>query len=228
MEVDRHADRALYLQLADVLREDISSGRLKPGERLPSESALISRHQVSRGTAREAIGTLRSEGLVVVEHGRGAFVRSNELDPLLRRVDSGQMFKAARLQFEDQVAEAGRAASIRQISISLGGPGPPELDRPPFMEAEPLVDAWLGFADGRPVVMTRTWRLEAEPPEGDGVQERFTARMPTRDERRLLQLNDGAPVIGLVRVLRAGESIVELSSALLAAGRQSLVFDFSP
>lgn len=227
MEVDRHADRALYLQLADVLRENISSGQLKPGERLPSESELIERHGVSRGTAREAIGTLRGEGLVVVEHGRGAFVRAKEIAPLVRRVASGQPFKATRLQFEEQTAETGQAVSIREITAGTDAPRTRELSQPPFVDGEPVHEAWLGFADGRPITLTHTWHGGDGLRAGDRIEERISARMPTREERRLLQLDDGSPVLELTRALWKGDTAVELSLSLCAAERQSLAFHVS-
>lgn len=226
MEVDRHADRALYLQLADVIRDDISTGRLQPGQRLPSESALIERHGVSRGTAREAIGTLRGEGLVVVEHGRGAFVRSSEMETLTRRVSPSGAFKCARTLFEEQADGAEQAVSIRDIPSMADSSQPPSMDSLALSSIKPAPEAWLGFADGRPITLTRTWRPRTGRSEGDRVEERISARMPTRSERRLLQLDDGSPVLELVRHLRAGEQTVEIALSLVAAERQTLLYYF--
>lgn len=224
MEVDRHTDRALYLQLADVLREAISSGQLQPGQRLPSESALIESHSVSRGTARQAISTLKREGLIVVEHGRGTFVRSKGQAPLVRRVSAAEPLPGARQLFEEQTAKAGRAVSVREITGLTADPRPSELDAEPFLRGRPVRELWLGFADGRPVTLTWAWRVVAEAPRGDSVEERVRARMPTRDERRLLQLDEGAPVIELERILRSHANINELSVGVIAAMRQSLHF----
>jgi DNA-binding GntR family transcriptional regulator len=65
----------LYAQLADILRQLITSGELQPRSLLPSESYLQQEHGVSRGTVRMAMGLLREEGLVVTIAGRGTFVR---------------------------------------------------------------------------------------------------------------------------------------------------------
>jgi GntR family transcriptional regulator len=64
----------LYVQLANILREMITSGDLQPRAALPSESYLQQEHGVSRGTVRTAVGILRDEGLVVTIGGRGTFV----------------------------------------------------------------------------------------------------------------------------------------------------------
>ena len=68
----------LYAQLADILRDMITSGELQPRSPLPSESYLQQEHGVSRGTVRMAIGILREEGLVVTIAGRGTFVRERK------------------------------------------------------------------------------------------------------------------------------------------------------
>ena len=62
--------RSLFEQLA----EEIKSGRLAPGDRLPTELALTRAAQVSRTVVREAVAALRAEGLVITRQGVGAFV----------------------------------------------------------------------------------------------------------------------------------------------------------
>ena len=64
----------MYAQLADILREMITSGELEPRSPLPSESYLQQEHGIARGTVRMAIGVLRNEGLVVTISGRGTYV----------------------------------------------------------------------------------------------------------------------------------------------------------
>jgi GntR family transcriptional repressor for pyruvate dehydrogenase complex len=60
--------------LFDQLAEQIKSGKLAPGERLPTEQALTRAARVSRTVVREAVAALRAEGLVVTRQGVGAFV----------------------------------------------------------------------------------------------------------------------------------------------------------
>ncbi|MEA2589708.1 MAG: GntR family transcriptional regulator, partial [Actinomycetota bacterium] len=52
--LDRRGDRALYLQIADQLREQIVTGKLAPGSRLPSEHSLMAAYDASRDTVRKA------------------------------------------------------------------------------------------------------------------------------------------------------------------------------
>ncbi|MCX4771187.1 GntR family transcriptional regulator [Streptomyces sp. NBC_01285] len=61
--------------IADDLRHQITTGSIKPGERLPSEVGLAARYRVSTVTLRRALAVLQGEGLVEKIHGKGNFVR---------------------------------------------------------------------------------------------------------------------------------------------------------
>jgi DNA-binding FadR family transcriptional regulator len=65
-----------YQLLADQLRAQITSGALKPGDRLPTEPELCARSGVSRSTVREALRLLASQHLIVTTRGvtGGSFV----------------------------------------------------------------------------------------------------------------------------------------------------------
>ncbi len=70
-------DGAVYFQLAGRLRNDILTGRLQPGDRLPSEATLQQQYGLARETVRRAVAILRAEGLVVVHRGHGVVVREH-------------------------------------------------------------------------------------------------------------------------------------------------------
>jgi DNA-binding FadR family transcriptional regulator len=61
--------RKAYEQVADQLRELIVQGELRPGDRLPVESALAAQFGVSRATVREALRLLAAQSLVRTEKG---------------------------------------------------------------------------------------------------------------------------------------------------------------
>jgi GntR family transcriptional regulator len=83
--VDPTGVEPLYLQLAALLRRQITSGELGPGAALPSLAQLQSEHGVSSITARQALSTLHDEGLTQSHPGRGTYVRT---PPTVRRVSS--------------------------------------------------------------------------------------------------------------------------------------------
>ncbi|MEU8804780.1 winged helix-turn-helix domain-containing protein [Spirillospora sp. NPDC048819] len=59
------------------LRHQIEDGRFQPGDTLPSEAQLSRRYGVSRSTARTALKTLETAGLVTCVHGKGRYVRQD-------------------------------------------------------------------------------------------------------------------------------------------------------
>jgi len=63
-----------YGQLANWLREQIVSGQITLGEKLPGEETLKRSLGVDRSVVRRAVQVLREEGLVVTRHGIGSFV----------------------------------------------------------------------------------------------------------------------------------------------------------
>jgi GntR family transcriptional repressor for pyruvate dehydrogenase complex len=70
----RRKPRSLAKEVAEALCEEIRSGRLRPGDKLPAESAIVQQHGVSRTVVREAISGLQAAGLVDTRHGIGTFV----------------------------------------------------------------------------------------------------------------------------------------------------------
>lgn len=65
--------RTKYMTLMENLKGDILSGKIRPGEKLPSENELSARYEISRHTVRKALGMLANEGYITAEHGRGTF-----------------------------------------------------------------------------------------------------------------------------------------------------------
>ncbi|MBM0261088.1 winged helix-turn-helix domain-containing protein [Micromonospora sp. 4G55] len=63
-----------WAQLADHIREQIASGELAPGDKLPSTAQLRAEYGVSAGVVRQAILVLQTQGLVEGVHGLGVFV----------------------------------------------------------------------------------------------------------------------------------------------------------
>lgn len=79
--------RNLKEQLVDRIGSEIVSGRLRPGELLPSEDVLLSQYDVSRTVLREALNVLSAKGLLDARPKRGTAVRPraewSQLDPAI-------------------------------------------------------------------------------------------------------------------------------------------------
>src|SRR5580704_6292600 len=70
----RVEDPRAYVRLAALLRADIQSGALAPGEPAPSITTLSQEHGLARQTVAKAFGLLVDEGLVVRVPGLGYYV----------------------------------------------------------------------------------------------------------------------------------------------------------
>jgi GntR family transcriptional regulator, transcriptional repressor for pyruvate dehydrogenase complex len=66
--------RRLSAEVVDRLAEQITSGKLPAGAKLPSEQEMMRGMGVSRTVVREAVAALRARGLVITRQGAGAFV----------------------------------------------------------------------------------------------------------------------------------------------------------
>jgi len=67
-----------YLQLYEIIKDEINLGKYKQGERLPSENELMKEFNVSSITVRKCIDILKSEGLIERSQGIGTFVKSKQ------------------------------------------------------------------------------------------------------------------------------------------------------
>src|SRR6478736_5974808 len=124
------AEHKLSRGLFEQLAEQIKSGRLAPGARLPTEQELTRAARVSRTVVREAVAALRAEGLVVTRQGVGAFVTAEpqrapfRIDPdKLKSIDDILNVMELRLGVEIEsaglAAERASRAQVRAIATAL-------------------------------------------------------------------------------------------------------------
>jgi len=86
--IDKLSVIPLYYQLSKLLKNQIRTGELKPGEALPPETELAERFEISRMTVRKAISELIAEGMVHPIQGKGTFVTKPKLDNVVFELDS--------------------------------------------------------------------------------------------------------------------------------------------
>lgn len=83
IQLDHQSDKAIYLQIADAIIEDIQSGRLKQGTALPGSRKLAQDLKVNRNTVVEALNVLLNEEWLVSKERRGTFV--SDILPVLSK-----------------------------------------------------------------------------------------------------------------------------------------------
>lgn len=129
-----------WQQIAQALRDEIASGAMAPGSRLPNETLLAARFGVHRHTLRQAMAALAREGYVQVRQGAGTFVRELVLDYALHRrtrltenlADNGESGRREVLDHDETgagdwasalgVAPRSRVAQVRSRVVVRGRP----------------------------------------------------------------------------------------------------------
>jgi GntR family transcriptional regulator len=141
----------LYKQIADSLREEIVSGSLAPGDDLPSEGELSRRWSASRGPIRNALATLRSEGLIETRKGRPGRVLSRKAS---QAVDVYVPFTAWARSF-------GRVPSARTEQVTLRRADEKQASALSVAEGDIVVElVRLRLLDGVPTMLERTIFVE--------------------------------------------------------------------
>lgn len=251
-QVDRSSDRPAFHQIADQLRSAVLSNEIPAGGTVPSETQLMGHFDVARNTVRQALQVLKSEGLLVSEHGRGVFVRER---PPVRRLAADRFARRNREQgkaaFAAETAAESRVPSVDQIRVSIERPTADIRSRLNLNAREWVVVRDRRYlADGKPVEKATSFipasigrgTKIAEPDSGPGgiyarIEElghrlaRFTeeidARMPSPEEASALQLAAGVPVIHLVRVAYdESDRPVEVCDTVMAADAFQLSYTF--
>lgn len=72
--IDHRAIEPPYLQLAAILRGQIASGDLQPGQMVPSIVSLSQEYGLAKTTVRKTLEVLKTEGLIVTRPSWGTFV----------------------------------------------------------------------------------------------------------------------------------------------------------
>ena len=114
--------------IVESLKERIRRGEFAPGSRLPSEQVLLKEYGVSRLTLREGLARLAAVGIIEVQHGKGAYVKTtisiealdNVMIPLFPQHDLRRMndLIEARNMIESEMAsKAAEKRTPEQILL---------------------------------------------------------------------------------------------------------------
>jgi DNA-binding FadR family transcriptional regulator len=98
-------------QLYGQILQQIVSGALKEGDKLPSENEICRSFQVSRPTVREALMRLHADGLVTTRQGSGTFVLQRPSDRLTQLAEVSDVAGMLRC-LEVRIALEGQAATL--------------------------------------------------------------------------------------------------------------------
>jgi GntR family transcriptional regulator len=134
----------LYMQLVNAIKAEIATGKMRPGDAVPSERALVDMLKIARGTARKALQQLLEEGVIIRNQGSGTFIAphvrqslpllesfsemadasggkaQSELVGYLRRAPTVEEQRILQLQEgKNEIVELTRLRKINGIAVSL-------------------------------------------------------------------------------------------------------------
>jgi GntR family transcriptional regulator len=76
-QVNFQAGKPVYLQLGDQVRYAAASGKLRPGDPLPSLRPLAEELRINRNTIAKAYAELESQGIIETVPGKGYFLKTS-------------------------------------------------------------------------------------------------------------------------------------------------------
>jgi len=138
---------SLVDQVRQGLLDDLVTGNLAPGAKLPNENEIADRFGVSRATVREAVLGLLEAGYLARRHGSGTYVTKA---PRSRHaLDSTVSYTA-------MIREAGHEPGVSVISKAARAPTEPERQLLDLAVGETVLELErVRLADRRPVIYSR-------------------------------------------------------------------------
>lgn len=212
----------LYETVKRHVTDGIATGRYRPGAKLPSESALVAELSVSRMTVNRALRELARDGIITRVQGVGSFVSATAPNTSLSEVRD----------IRDIIAERGGTHHCRVLDAR---PVPLDAALAPLFEGAPGLEVFhlsvIHYENGRPLQVERrhvradfapdlleqdlqamplTPYLQALAPISE-LEHLVEAASPDGDERQMLELGDGEPVLRIRRRTWVGDRVVTLS-----------------
>ncbi len=234
--VERRTGVAMWKQIAEVLRSELSRTEVSEGVKIPTEQDLAHSFQVNRHTVRRAISTLIEEGFLRSDQGRGTFVARA---PLVYPI-------GPRTRFTENLS--GQAQEVYG-DIFRTTEVPADAYTADLLEVRPGTALFkcesVSYADGVPIIAGTRWFEVSRFPDlpsdlnetnsitkimekygfGDYRRQetRITAALCSVRNAELLRISEGSPVLVMesINVIASGTPI-QAGRAYVAADRMHL------
>lgn len=207
-----------YYQIYEELVDEIRNGKFQEGDLFPSDTELVQRYYVSRGTIREALKLLFQQGYLVREQGKGTFVtyrriqqnpdklmgfselmRHNNLKPSAKIVEKEIITAEPNLRQLMNLEEGQKV--VRIIRLRYGDDQPLIIERSFFnyQYFEPLMDQDLESNSIFDLLYELTdTRL-------GNANQRIEAMISGESEAELLNVELGTPLLLIKRLIKTAE-----------------------
>lgn len=228
----------MHSVLADEFRSRIASGRWPEGERAPSEAVLCREFGLSRGPVRQALSTLRAEGLIVGGRGRPPLVRRNAVRHAASALGSFTAWAIASGHTPGQrtVEQSRRRADVEaaeRLQVSLGDPVV-TVRRVRYLDGEPVMFENQHFAwdlgrlvmDFDPDSGSLNSYLAACGADLYASTHEIDAVAASADEAADLDVLEGSPLLRVSRTtVDSVGAVVEYADDLYVPGLTAITFE---
>lgn len=212
----------LYQQLIEELVKYISDEKLLPGDQIMTEPEISGKYGVSRATVRQAIQELVNAGVLVKLHGKGTFIAEPKVKMNVTTFGS----------FSTMAKEQGFTPSTKILCFQeMMEPTDKVRKRLSLESGESVIYLnRLRYLDGNPALIEKTYIPKRLFPSFDLMKieksglysffkecgmkglkgsERFTACIPTEEEKKALEILDSDPCIRVRRIMNYQKTPVE-------------------
>jgi GntR family transcriptional regulator len=227
-----------YAQVVSEIKRRIERGEYPPGTLLPSEHQLVASFEVSRPTIVKALSSLRQDGWIDTQQGKGSFVRGRPaLADAERTRPAHDLLELPEADLAGELVQAGVKLAPAHVTTLLGlKPGSRAFVRQRLLseDGEPveLASAWLSLdlaagtdlASPDPLRDSLRHHLQTRKKVRlDHAIEQITARHPSGEEAALLQVAPDAPVLSvIVTAYDATGKPLQVSDLVLPGQRHEL------
>ncbi len=207
-----------YYRIYDELLEEVRSGKFKEYDRFYSDTELVEKFEVSRGTIREAVKLLIQQGYLVREQGKGTFITkpkieqdsdklmgftelmtNNNITPSAKLIDKEIVEAPEHLVNLMQLGEADKL--VRIVRVRFGNDQPLIIERSYFVYRyfKPIYEMDLQANSIFTLLYKHTDTRLGE------ARQHITATSAGQSEVELLNVDPGAPLLLMKRLIKTKE-----------------------
>ena len=207
-----------YYQIYKKLLKQIRSGKFEEFDRFYSDTELVEKYEVSRGTIREAVKLLIQQGYIVREQGKGTFVTSPTIEQ-----DSDKLMGFTELMMEHDIEPSAKVIEQEVVDPPLDLKGLMELED----ETKLVHIVRIRYGNEEPLIIEQSYFVyDLFQPiydmdiESNSIYEllynytdtrlgearqRITATSAAKKEAELLDVNINAPLLLMKRLIKTKE-----------------------
>ncbi|MBE6830910.1 GntR family transcriptional regulator [Clostridium sp. KNHs216] len=220
--IDKTKPIPLYYQIKEQIKEQIKSGELVPGDKLPTEQWYSQYYGVSRVTVRKTLGELISEGIIERMRGQGPVVSAPKFNRQLGRLTG----------LHEDLTSSGISATSRILSVKMIQANDVLAERMGIKENEDIISIYrVRYANKQPFAEQKIYLrdrfchgLDAYQLETNSLlktlegtfqlkiahaEQVIDAVLPTKKQCENLDISDKTPLVRMKRTtfLQNGDAV---------------------